>query len=166
MKTEIKKITREKFVMAISGINEVLTKYPNTKLSHWCLRFIELNEKVSKENDKKQRKLTRDLANELRDFKRMNALEKDGVAVFKKNVAGQETNEPEPKDAAAAVAIFKKQDEISDRIEDVLSPFLEEEIEVRCFVSETELPKDYNMMYHLSLNGIVYTNKMEIEETE
>jgi hypothetical protein len=157
MKTSVKRVKRE---MAVLAINEATTYFklnPRTKLGYFCNQFVDLNKAFSKKHNKDQKKLTSQLTLELNKFRVLNALEKDGKLVLTdKNDYSYDRN--------GEIAVLEKQNEISEKTEEILEPFFDQEVEIVCIVDPFKLPDGIDAMTEKNLNGFVFQNKNEFEE--
>jgi len=112
MKISTKKVTREKFLNAISNASACIEKlHPKTKLAYRCKQFIELNKDVVKKNNKAVKLITADLNRELADFMVDNALEKDGKLWLDEKGNYQYSKSGDK-------LIKNKQQEVSEKIEE------------------------------------------------
>lgn len=157
MKITKKKVTREKFILSINAANISIQQHPRTKLAYYCGEFLEINEELIKSNAKEQRKLTEHLNLELRKVRIDNAVEKDGVVILndEKNYSYGRSGEE---------AVLKKQDEINEKIEKILEPFLKKDTIVQCIVNELTLPDKLDNKMERQMNGFVFQNKNEFYE--
>lgn len=163
-KTEnTKKVTREKFIMAVNMADEVAKKlHPRTRLAHYCEQFLEDNDKLSKEHVRKQNEITRKLNKEINDCKVDNAVEKDNVLLRESD----KPNSPYKYDKAGALAVLKKTDEVTAKMEKVIDDFMMEEIEVVCRAKPMELPDKIAYETEKALRGFVFQNPNEFEKEE
>lgn len=158
MKTSVKKVTREEFLTAINFASQCIEKlHPKTKLAYCCGRFLELNKLVSKKNNKDSKLLTADLNRELSDFMVDHALEKDGKLWLDEKGNYQYSKSGDK-------LVKNKQQEVSDKIEQIIDPFLQEKLEVSCIISEVVLPDNIKQSTIDALNGFVFKYVSEFHE--
>lgn len=159
MQTSQRKVTLKQFISAKNVANEVMKNlYPRTRLAHHCEEFLSMNEKTIEKIEKEQRKLTEPLSRELRQTRIDNAVEKDGVVVYT-------SDKSYAFNRAGEAAVLKKQDEITEKLQEIQEPFLAREIDkVNCICSPLELPKDISYDVEKALNGFVFKNKSEFSK--
>lgn len=158
MKTSTKKVTREAFLSAVNIASACIEKlHPKTKLAYFCNQFIELNKLITKKHNKESKLLTADLNRELSDFMVDNALEKDGKLWLDEKGNYQFSKSGDK-------LVKNKQEEVSQKIENLVDPFLQEELEVKCIVSEMSLPDNIKQSTIDALNGFVFKYKSEFHE--
>lgn len=159
MKTVKKQVRREDFILAITTADEAVTKsFKDTKLGWYCSKFVEFNERLLKKHNKELTKLTRSLKQELSTCRITHAVEKDGKLLFdeKGNYCYDKSGEE---------AVLKKEDEINEKINELVDVFLEESVEVICITSEfATLPKELSFLQFRALNKFAFNNKSEHEE--
>ncbi|MCE3278040.1 MAG: hypothetical protein K0S44_231 [Bacteroidetes bacterium] len=157
MKVSKKRVSRDEFITALNAASGYFSMNPKTKLGFFCSQFIDFNKNLSKQVNKAQNKITAELKLEMSTFRVQHALEKDGQLVL--NAKGEYTYNRD-----GEVEIIKKQEEIKEKLEEILEPFLNEEVEVKCIVSPFDLPKDIDPFMVKALNGFAFQNKNEFEE--
>jgi hypothetical protein len=159
MQVSTKKITRLQFVDALNTASLVINKlHPNTRLAFYCEKFLELNKKENKAHTKKYKELTADLTLTLDCFRAQHAVEKDGKLLRDKDGQYEFNREGEQ-------AVLKKQIEIQDKIEVVVDELLEEEVLIKCCITEVQLPDGITWDTKSKLNGFAFKNVNEFEES-
>lgn len=164
MKTNTKTTTRAKLMMAVSMANAVNTKlHPRTKVAFYCETFMELNDKVIKDHNKRVKNATKHLETELKQFKIDNATEKDGGVVY-----DEKGNFIFSKEKTKLVDA--KAEEINEKIEEILEEVMAEEIEVKYITDPCGLPDNFNVSSEKALQGFAFCNpvlyKEEVEKND
>jgi len=161
MKTKRKTVKREDFIRAITTADDVaVKKFKNTKLAWYAGKFIELNSGVLKRHNKEVNKRTKELKQELSAVRIENALEEKESG---KLLLDAEKNYCYNKEGEKKV--LQKEEEINEKIFEVVDKLLEEQVEVVCITSELlSLPADLSNLQFRDLNTFVFNNKSEFEE--
>jgi hypothetical protein len=151
--------TREAFFEALSLSQTLLNgKAKNTKFGWYCEQFLDLNEQLSKAHNKGAEKLTKSLKLELQKFRIEHALEKDGKLVL-------DEKHNYTYDRKGELAVFEKQEQITDKITEAVEKYFKENVEVICITSEfKDLPEFLTYGDRKTLSGFVYSNKSEFTE--
>lgn len=164
MKTNIKTTSRAKLMMAISMANAVNTKlHPRTKVAFYCETFIDLNDKLVKNHNKRVKEATKSLETELKQFKIDNANEKDGGIVY-----DEKGNFVFSKEKTKLVEA--KVEELNEKIEEILEDVMAEEVEVKYITDPCALPDNFSVASEKALQGFAFCNpvlyKEEIESND
>ena len=166
MEVSQKKVTREALVNALNAAALISSKkHPRTKLAYYCDQFTELNKELSKDHNKKSRKIVAPLELELNSYRVDKASEKDSIIMTENIVDSKDKIHTKYKYSKEnEKLVLKKESEITDKINDLVDQFMMEEVEVKVIVSELKLPDDIDPVLERELNGFVFQNKNAFEE--